>query len=687
MRQWMIQRLKRREFLILMAFSIIFAVLLILLAKVEMSGNIPHYGSHIGHAGEEQFIYHLQEGQVIEQEFSSPRDFDFATINFSDHDTTISGKTFLTVLDQKTGEILEYQEIANPDIHYGQPVQFLQEGGKEGVTYLVRLQFEGMGENGLGIYGYRSDKEGAAVDGDLSEYAVGVGTHSYTNIFKILVAAVMGGILFQIVLATILVSQTNLKEEYLFLGIAIPIGMIFLCSQPGNPVHDGETHLAKTYHYSNFLMGRGEGDSGNYVYLEAGEAEAFNGTGTDYRRENNIAYELWENVVDLQKKTSNDELVKSDEFRGTSASSFLEYFPGAIGITAGRILGVSARMNLVIAKAMFFLFYIGAVFLAIRISPYLKMGMAFCALLPMAMYQATGITYDSVVAAIAFLLTALYFKMREETLSGWEMALYYAAAVILGCCKGGFYLVLLLPFLFIPAMRFGGKRRKALLCIGGLAAGGAAMFLVSFDAYWSMLTGIFHVQSGTAAAVSETAASTATAVGTLQEIVPETQTAAYGISYLFHSFPGFLKLFIRTMADRAEFYLGGLIGYRMAWTDETISWIVLLLFCLLIAASAVKTEKEYPQRVSLCDRLLCLGVAGLEIFAFHALMLIETPENAQVITGVQGRYFLALTPLILLMIYNGRRKCSDTGMRRLFYFYACVEGMYMYSFLKIFLAI
>ena len=392
-------------------------------------------------------------------------------------------------------------------------------------------------------------------------------------------------------------------------------------------------------------------------------------------------------MVDLQKKTSNDELVKSDEFRGTSASSFLEYFPGAIGITAGRILGVSARMNLVIAKAMFFLFYIGAVFLAIRISPYLKMGMAFCALLPMAMYQATGITYDSVVAAIAFLLTALYFKMREETLSGWEMALYYAAAVILGCCKGGFYLVLLLPFLFIPAMRFGGKRRKALLCIGGLAAGGAAMFLVSFDAYWSMLTGIFHVQSGTAAAVSETAASTATAVGTLQEIVPETQTAAYGISYLFHSFPGFLKLFIRTMADRAEFYLGGLIGYRMAWTDETISWIVLLLFCLLIAASAVKTEKEYPQRVSLCDRLLCLGVAGLEIFAFHALMLIETPENAQVITGVQGRYFLALTPLILLMIYNGRRKCSDTGMRRLFYFYACVEGMYMYSFLKIFLAI
>lgn len=247
--------------------------------------------------------------------------------------------------------------------------------------------------------------------------------------------------------------------------------------------------------------------------------------------------------------------------------------------------------------------------------------------------------------------------------------------------------MLLLPFLFIPAVRFGGKRRKVLFCIGGLVAGGAAIFMVSAYAYWSMLADIFHLQFGTTTAISETAASTAATVETLQEVVPETQTAAYGISYLFHSFPGFLKLFIRTMADRAEFYLGGLIGYRMAWTDETVSWLVLLCFCILIAASAVKTEKEYPQRVSLCDRLLCLGVAGLEIFAFHVLMLIETPENAQVITGVQGRYFLAFTPLILLMIYHGRRKCSNTGMRRLFYFYACVEGMYMYSFLKIFLAI
>lgn len=681
------QRLKRREFLILMALSISFALLLILLVKVEISENIPDYVSHIGHEREEQFIYNIQDGQIIEQKFNSPQDFDFATINFSDHDTVISGKTFLTVMDQESGELLEYMEIDNHNIHFGQPVQFLQEGGEKGRMYLVRLQFEGMGENGLGIYGYRSDEKGASVDGELSEYAVGVGTHSYTSIFKMLVAVVIGGILFQVFFAAILVSQMNVREEYLFLGIAVPIGLLFLSFLSGNAVHDGMTHLAKTYHYSNFLMGRGENDTNNYVYLETGEAEIFNGKGEDYRRENNIIYGMWENTVYFWEKSSNEELIKSDEFRGTSASSFLEYFPGAIGITLGRIFDVSARMNLVIAKSMFLLFYIGSVFLAVRITPYLKMGMTFCALLPMAMYQATGITYDSVVMAAAFLLTALFFKLREQKLKKWEIAIYFMASVIMGSCKGGFYLVLLLPFLFIPSVKFGGKKKKTLLCIGGLMSGGVAMFIVSFGTYWSMLVEIFQLQTGRVGNISDTVASAAVATETLQEIVPETQTVAYGISYLFHNFPSFLKLFVRTMADQAEFYLGGLIGYRMAWTDETVSWIVLLIFCVLLTAVAVKTENEYPRKVSLRDRGLCLGVIGLEIFAFHALMLIETPENAQIISGVQGRYFLAFTPLMLLMIYNSQRRSSNSGMRRLFYFYACAEGIYMYSFLKIYLAV
>lgn len=659
--------------------SMIILLLIFALVKAELIGNVPDYVSHIGHEGEEQFIYSLQDEQIIVQEFNSPRDFDFATINFSDHDTAIQGKTFLTVKEKETDEIVDYLEINNSEIHYGQPVKFLQNGGKKDTVYSVLLQFEGMGENGLGIYGYQSEGNVAFINGKASEYAVGVGTHTYTDIFEVLALIVLAGIVILVFLEMFLAVWTTVKEEYLFLGIAVPLGLIFLVFLSGNIVHDGSTHLARTYHYSNVLLGWDDQDETSYVWLKKDEAEVFNSAYEDCRRENGAAYEFWATVEDFWKKAPDSEMVQSHWFRATSASSFWEHFPGALGITVGRILGFSARLNILFAKIMFLTFYIGAVFFAIRLTPYLKAGFAMAALLPMAMYQATGITYDSVVMATAFLLIALFFRWREQKPDRVETVLFFVLVFILGCCKGGFYLVLLLPFLFIPAQGYGGKRKKAFLCIMGFVVGGVAIFTVSFDAYWDMIAGILHIGA------RETEETVGAAAEAVQEVVPQTETAAYGISYLFHDFLGFVELFVRTLAERTDFYLGSLIGYRMAWTDETVSWGILILFCILLFATTGREENTKP--IGVCERIVCLGVIGLELLAFHMLMLIETPQGAEIISGVQGRYFLALMPLFLMLVYNNQKKYSREGIRRVFYLYACAECLYMYSFLKIFLAI
>ena len=68
-------------------------------------------------------------------------------------------------------------------------------------------------------------------------------------------------------------------------------------------------------------------------------------------------------------------------------------------------------------------------------------------------------------------------------------------------------------------------------------------------------------------------------------------------------------------------------------------------------------------------------------------MLIETPVGAMVINGVQGRYFLAWVPVVLFIIYNGRREYEAVGIRRLFIYYSIAESIYLYYFLKIFLGI
>lgn len=659
----------------------------------EFGGRIPDYATHIGHADEEQFIYYLSDNTIIEQTFESPRDFDFATLNFSDHDTTIQGKTFLSVTETESGQLVEYQEIDNPEIHYGTPVTFLNEGGKSGISYSLTITFEEMGEQGLGIYGRIADEgnKAATINGEESTYAVGIGTHSYTGRFKILTVAVFLMLSFMLFFMIFLISRTKLAEEYLFLGIAIPLGVVFLMFLSGNVVHDGATHLAKVYHYSNVLLGQAGGDNNNYVYLRPDEAENFSRFSSSLHRENEVAEQFWDITEDFWKKSNEKGLVKSPEFRGTNASSIFEYLPGALGMTLGRLLGGSVNLNILLAKTCFFAFYVMMAFWAIKISPYLKAAIAFAALLPMGLYQAAGITYDSVVIATGLVILAYFFRAREFPLKRYEICILLGLSAVLGCLKGGFYLPLLLIFLAVPQEKQGGKKKKWFLFLGIIIAGGTAMAICFSYAYWSMLTQILGIGMPEAAAEAGST-TTAEAVNVAEtvsaaETVPGTETISYGIAYFFKEPLGFLQLFIRTAVQKAEFYLGGALGYRMAWTDRAVNWIVLLMFCLLLGGATSRVDGQTEPAVSLKERGLAAGIVFVEFLGFHILMLLETPANATVINGVQGRYFIVLVPLLLFMVYQRKKGYEYPGIRRMFFFCAIAECLYMYDFMKIYLGI
>ena len=670
----------------MLLMACIFLGVIWLMAKSEIGGNIPGYVTHIGHFGEEQFIYSLTNDYIIEQEFISPKDFDFATINFSDHENQISGKTFISVLDKTSSEIIYYKEVENSEIHYGESVCIsIENGGKKKTPYILRLQFEGMGEEGLGIFGFKTDEYDmpAIINGKTGDYSVGVGTHTYTNRYKNLAAAVFLMIFFIIIISLLLVSQTRLSEEYLFLGLIIPVGVTFLLFLSVNVVHDGGTHLAKAYHYSNVLLGWDEKDTSSYVYLKTDEAKAFDEIYVNYRRENEVAQHFWDTLDEFDNRAADNQLVMSHEYRGTSASSFFEYFPGVIGLTLGRIFGGSARFNILFAKICFFVFYAAMAFYAIKISPYLKSALAFTVLLPMGIYQATGITYDSVVMAVCIVIIALFFRAREGMLSKGNCLILLILAVILGCVKGGFYLLVLLPFMCISARNYGSSKRKWFISLGSIAVGTLAMIFTSFKAYWSMLQKMLGVSNG----ITKSLVNTAPVIAEAVEKIPETDVPAYGISFLFTDLFGFIELFIRTLVHKADFYLGGLLGYRMAWTDETINWVILILFILLLAASAVRIKGEKAPVIGMKEKAACLFFFGVEVIAFHLLMLIETPMNATVINGVQGRYFIVWIPIILYLMYNERRLCEYSEVRKLYYYFSMAECLYIYCFFKIFLGI
>lgn len=681
-----IRRFKRREFVLMMFLAVMVICGLAVLGKTELGGSIPDRVTHMGHKGEEQFIYYLTDADVIEQEFVSPNDFEMISLHFSDHDQNISGKSFFTVVEKETGRQLHYEERENSDIHYGELVE-LKLDGQAGNTYLLRIRFEGMGNEGLGIFGFPASDgmDAALVNGARANYSVAVGSYTNTGRFKILAVLVfvmLAAILFT---SVILTTMTGAKEEYLFLGIAVPVGIVFLMFLSVNVVHDGGTHLAKVYHYSNVLLGKGDMDSYGYVSLKKDEAEVFEELYAENHTENAVLTMYWDTAEQFGQKKAGSQRVLSCEYRETSASSFGEYFPGVLGMTFGRLIGTSPRFNILLTKICFFAFYVGMIFWAIRLTPCFKTVIAFAGLLPMSLYQATGITYDSVVMALCLMITALFLKARAEALSKREVILLMVLAAVLGCCKGGFYLLLLCPLALIPAKSAGSGRRKWSIFGGSLAAGVFGMLITSFGTYWSMLERIFQ-KTGSAAAQAEGGfASAAAAV----EMVPQKEVAAYGIGYVFQNTAGFARLMLVTLAENIETYAGGLVGYRMAWSDSLINWLIIFAFLALLWLAASQNEEGTGERlqVRLPERLAIFLLFGLEVLGFHLLMLIETPVGAETINGVQGRYFLAWVPLALLAVYSGRRSCDREGARRLFVYYSMAEALYLYAFLKIFLGI
>ena len=59
-----VSRVKNREFILMLALVSIVLGFLFLMIKIEIFGNVPDYVTHMGHVGEEQFIYNLTN-QII----------------------------------------------------------------------------------------------------------------------------------------------------------------------------------------------------------------------------------------------------------------------------------------------------------------------------------------------------------------------------------------------------------------------------------------------------------------------------------------------------------------------------------------------------------------------------------------------------------------------------------------------
>lgn len=657
---------KHRSCLVFFLLALIISVGIAYLYIEELSNKILPYISYVSNQDEEQFVHDFVAGMEIQQDFASYHDFDLITLSFSDHDTIQQGTLQLRIIDNETEEILIDREIDMGDIHYAVPVKISFEdvgGGKEKHNYSILLNSRQTGETAVGIYGYITEGQTALINGEKSDFALSIGIQGYTKAFKILPLLVLAISMLAIVAVIFGTFEFKLKEQEIFLLLAIPFVSCMLMMWPGNHVYDETRHYYTVYDYSNRLLGYGKSEDGTELLMRRCDTidDAVQQGLATSRHEQAQSWAYY--IEQMGNKNLNTEMVSVDISYApvVQNGTWIEYLPEIIGLTIGRLLRCDYLGMGTLARLMNIACYMALCYFAICKTPTLKPLFVLLSALPMNLYQVSGISYDGMTFGVGIVVFAFVLKLWVKGLNRKEWFFFAVFAMVLGSCKGGVYLTLLLLLFFIPAKQF--QSRKWMKVFGIILSGGVSM-LYSFVPVMVRWFGIGIEDTTIVNGVSS---------------VSNMLHLSFAYTYPFH----FIKMVVKTLIENADMYLGQMLGYRTAWANTIIDWVVMLPFLILMFGATVKTS-ENDFTVEVRARVGIAILLGLEIVGMHAIFLTETPMNSHVIEGCQGRYFILFIPCVLLLFRNNGIVFKEKR-EYLYPLFSMAQLVYMYSFLELFM--
>ncbi len=285
-----------------------------------------------------------------------------------------------------------------------------------------------------------------------------------------------------------------------------------------------------------------------------------------------------------------------------------------------RLLGLSLRLPAlfvyVACRIAGLLSYLLLATLAVRFIPFGKWVLAILATAPMAFFQASTISADTISNGIGFLFIGGSLAIVAKEKIQWrEWGALAALIALLFLAKVNLIFLVLLPFLLIPSSKFEMRR-------GYLALAGATLILFLIEVVgWNVLaySRYTHALAG-ASPSGQFKAILAMPLHFIQVLGNDliTNFAAYTRGWL------------------------GVYGYDY-WPVPVLTYLVYAAAILVSLTQPQSLVRERPTRVI----LLGAFIVGF-LLTIISLYLAVTPVGSSLIAGVQGRYFVPVFPLLFL---------------------------------------
>ena len=130
----------------------------------------------------------------------------------------------------------------------------------------------------------------------------------------------------------------------------------------------------------------------------------------------------------------------------------------------------------------------------------------------------------------------------------------------------------------------------------------------------------------------------------------------FSLGYICRNLPATAKLLLRTIPEQGALWLQGILGttlgepivYRI-----DVSWLIGVGLVLALLAAALPVAGATPP----LGRRTSVGTVGILLCVVAALLVVAlnwTPINYQTLFGLQGRYWLPVLPLALVLCKRSR---------------------------------
>lgn len=322
---------------------------------------------------------------------------------------------------------------------------------------------------------------------------------------------------------------------------------------------------------------------------------------------------------------------------GGSTYTPISYIPQAVGVGIAKIMNAPPIILMWAGRLANLTFWLTVVLIAIRLFPYAKWGLVILALNPITLSIAASMSADVVNISLAFLFTSLILYTRKsDTIVSSRLLSCIALIAILLCLGKPTNLPLLALMFLIPVAKL--KNLKFYLAyvfsIGLLGL----LITVSWNNYIAkeiINTAVQYQRPGGYVVPSEQ----------IKSIISDP------LKYIETVSRNFVTVDKGTAGDAV---VTTYFGY-FSWLDTSIpTWTQILYWTAL----SIGVMYQFGRGIvmTIYQKLLLLGIFALVLLGGITAMYINyTPVSARIIEGVQGRYFMPAS-IVLLPIFSGPKK-------------------------------